>query len=88
MGYDALIYFILPVNNTQHDDCEIDGKQLKSSDVVEQDMISTYTVRICEKTDACHHGKANMVPTEWSLVDFGESHTSAFVRIRDMSLFW
>jgi hypothetical protein len=51
-------------------------------------MVSTYTVRICEETDACHHGKTNMVPTKRGLVDFGESHTSALIWILDMSLFW
>lgn len=56
--------------------------------MVKQDMASTYTVHICEETDARHHGKANMVPTERGLVDFGESHTSAFIWIRNMSLSW
>lgn len=48
----------------------------------------TYTVGICEETNTRHDGKPEMIPSERRLVDFGKSHATPFIGIRDMGLRW
>lgn len=54
--------------------------------MISANAAATYTVSIREEPDAGHHSKTNMVPAERCLVDFGQSHASAFIRIRNVSL--
>ena len=67
----GLALCVVPVDDTQHGGNQVDGEDI---------------VGIGEETNARHDNGAHMVPAEGSLVDLGESKSSTFIGVGDVSV--
>lgn len=61
----------MPVDDAQHGGNQVDGENI---------------VGIGKETNAGHDDGAHMVPAKGSLVDFGESKSSTFIGVGDVSV--
>ena len=48
--------------------------------------LSAFSKTYREETNTCYNDSADMIPAEWSLVDFSERETSSLVGIRNVCI--